>query len=258
VRCESTKDDPCDEHFLDDRGARAGRFVAALAHTSAKDTKALKGVKSLAHGFDLGRGGSYRFSLPLDTGDASGRRAVFVVLDTTLGPSPATGGLSAATLAFAREALTTDEDGRPLAAKHLRIVVGHHPLEHLAPESRRALEELLDTPGVIAYLARGERHAVTPHPDEKGGGFWAIETAPAAAFPGEARLLTLKVVGGGLAYLETQTFGPALAGAPDDAHPDVKRVANALAAWKKAACGEADCPPTPPAARLFFRLPGAD
>ena len=52
--------------------------------------------------------------------------------------------------------------------------------------------------------------AVRPHPVGRTRGFWEIDTGSVLVHPQEGRLLTLKAIGGGLAFLESLTFGQAL------------------------------------------------
>jgi hypothetical protein len=134
-------------------------------------------------------------------------------------------------------------------------------------------ETLRSSPNVVGFLyGHHHTHAICEdrRVDENGQPktctkFWEIETASLVEFPQEARMVRIKQVGQGLAFLEVSTFGEQLA---EPASEMARYVSLARRGAERdhcvthqARCSEDKRPyrtdGNSTSARLFFRLPGA-
>jgi hypothetical protein len=171
------------------------------------------------HGFDLNSAGAsdpppgyYAFANDIQLGGET-RHALNVALDTNdldRDEGGKTGRINARQLRWLKATLACVTARHP---KDVVFVFGHHGLQELhAPAGAHTSIEgvLAASPNVVGYFY-GHDHA---HGICRGAGscqhFWEVMTGSVIEFPQEARLVRLKEVGRGLAFLELVTFGERL------------------------------------------------
>jgi hypothetical protein len=223
--------------------------------------------------------GYYAFVQSVPIGNER-RRVVFIALDTNdlhKDEGGSSGRIGTGQMKWLEGAL------RCLEKQDLVFVFGHHPLKDIQtdiPESDREKGDIKDlgtllrrTPNIVAYFYGHEhRHGICKdwsqkdHP-ETCSKFWEVETGSIIEYPQEGRLVQLKYVGGGLAFLEVSVFKERLANPDGDL---AKIVQTARRGAERDYChsyGDMFCSPDKRViyrtdgwysnARLFFRLPGS-
>ena len=231
------------------------------------------------HGFDLNpQLGYYAFAKGVSTGgEKKGRHVVFIVLNTDDLATDNQGGTPGRVGSEQMKWLENILDW--VASEHskdLVFVFGHHEMSDIATEIARdsngkdgkTLEEtLVEHKNVVAYFY-GHEHQHGICRDHRNGrrpcrDFWEIETASLIEFPQEGRLVRLKYVGAGLAFLEVTVFKENLA-VRDDALAKAVELGRRGAERDLCRTNQANCSDDLRVyrndgrhtnARLFFRLP---
>jgi len=184
------------------------------------------------HGFDLGteddntdhrKLGYYAFAASLE---ASKRNVVIIALNTEEledGHGGTRGRIGHQQLAWLKRVL--DCVGEEKHKQDLVLVFAHHPLSRIDVEQqdpnepKRSVSKILDaSPNVVGYFyGHSHEHSICgDNREDKCSRYWEVETASLIEFPQEGRLVRIKKINEGLAFLEVTALRERLTSEDND------------------------------------------